>query len=83
MPVTSPDRAPAVALSESVESRACGEVIARLNAEPALPGSPVNAGFVRALLLARARAEPVLFTRAPLYDEHTASSEARALRGRA
>jgi hypothetical protein len=55
-------------------------VIARLSAEPALPGSPVNAGFLRAVLLARARAEPVLFTRAPVFDERTGSAEARALR---
>ena len=66
--------------TESAESRACDEVIAHLSAEPALPGSPVNAGFPRALLLARARAEPVLFTRAPVFDEHTGSAEARAMR---
>ncbi|HEY1532665.1 MAG TPA: hypothetical protein VGF76_01560, partial [Polyangiaceae bacterium] len=79
VPVWSPDRAPAVVLTESAESR-CGEVIARLSAAPALPGSPVNTGFVRALLLARARAEPVVFTRAPAFDERAASAEARALR---
>jgi hypothetical protein len=76
-----PARAAVVAVSSaSAHSRACAEVIARLNGEPALPGSPINAGFARALLLARARAEPVLFIRAPVFDERTASSEARALR---
>ncbi len=71
---------PQTALSESAESRACSAEIARLSAAPALPGSPVNTGFVRALLLARARAEPVVFTRAPAFDERAASAEARALR---
>jgi hypothetical protein len=73
-------RLPLAARSESAESRACADVIARLNAEPALPGAAVNAGFARALLLGRARAEPVIFTRPPRFDERAASSEGRALR---
>jgi hypothetical protein len=51
-----------------------------LNSEPAVPGAIVNAGFARAFLLGRARAEPVIFTRAPFFDSHGASPEARTLR---
>ena len=74
VPVTSP------AAGESAESLACAGSIAQLNAEPALPGAPVNAGFARAWLLGRARAEPVVFTRAPSFDAQHASPDARALR---
>ncbi|MEO8906356.1 MAG: hypothetical protein ABI627_32935 [Polyangiaceae bacterium] len=63
-----------------MDSLACAERIARLQAEPALAGASVNAGFERAALLGRARAEPVLFLRAPRVDEATASLEARSLR---
>ena len=45
-----------------------------------MPEVSVNHGFERALLLGRARAEPVVFTRAPLFDEVHGSSEARRLR---
>jgi hypothetical protein len=65
---------------EIATDRACSDAIERLRAEPALPGAVVNAGFARALLLGRARAEPVIFTRAPRFDERKASPEARALR---
>jgi len=68
------------AAHESAESRACADVIQRLSDEPGLPGALVNAGLPRALVLGRARAEPVIFTRAPQFDEHHASPEARALR---
>ena len=61
-------------------SRACGQTLERLRAEPALPGAVVNAEFARAFLLGRARAEPVIFWRAPRFDEARASSRARVLR---
>jgi len=66
--------------AESAESRACAEKLSRLDAEPALPGAPVNAGFERGYLLGRARAEPVAFVRAPQFDSQTGSFRARALR---
>jgi hypothetical protein len=40
----------------------------------------VNGGLARALLLGRARSEPVIFLRAPAFDERTGSPVARALR---
>ena len=52
----------------------------QLAAEPALPGALINGGFGRAALLGRARAEPVLFLRAPHFEEAAASPEARSLR---
>jgi len=66
--------------SESAESRACGDTLARLAAEPGLPGAPVNAGFERGYLLGRARAEPVAFVRAPQFDAQRGSAQARVLR---
>ncbi|MEI9950915.1 MAG: hypothetical protein WDO74_18545 [Pseudomonadota bacterium] len=65
---------------ESAESHACAETLARLGAEPALPGAAVNAGFERGYLLGRARAEPVVFWRTPNFDARRGSREARALR---
>ena len=65
---------------EAAESTACTSVLARLQAEPALPGATVNAGFERALLLGRARAEPVVFWRAPRFDAAQSSPRARELR---
>ena len=65
---------------ESAESLTCRATIARLGAEPALPGSAINGDFARAFLLGRARAEPVVFWRAPAFDEARGSSQARALR---
>jgi hypothetical protein len=76
-----PNHSPANAAAvESPESVSCRDALARLQAEPQLPGALVNAGFPRALLLGRARAEPVVFARAPAFDERRASAEARALR---
>jgi hypothetical protein len=54
--------------------------MARLEAEPALPGAKVNGAFERAFLLGRARAEPVVFWRAPRFDPAHASGQAQALR---
>jgi len=77
-PQARPARVPSAA--EAGESLACAGTIARLSAETELPGAPVNAGFERALLLGRARAEPVVFLRAPRFDAQTGTPEARALR---
>ncbi|HEY3253069.1 MAG TPA: hypothetical protein VGJ91_03940 [Polyangiaceae bacterium] len=66
--------------AESAESRVCAETLARLEAEPALPGAAINAGFERGYLLGRARAEPIVFLRAPHFDAQRGSLEARALR---
>lgn len=65
---------------ESAESQACAAKLSRLEAEPALPGSAVNAGFERGYLLGRARAEPVAFVRTPHFDTQTGSFRARTLR---
>ena len=65
---------------ESAESRGCAETLARLGAEPALPGAVVNSGFERGYLLGRARAEPVVFLRAPNFDVQRGSAQARVLR---
>jgi len=65
---------------ESAESRACAETLARLAAQPALPGAAVNAGFVRGYLLGRARGEPIVFLRTPSFDPQRGSLQARALR---
>jgi len=65
---------------ESAANRACAETLNRLELEPALPGASVNGGVERATLLGRARAEPVLFTRAPSFDPGRASAEARQMR---
>jgi len=54
--------------------------LARLEAEAALPGAPTNAGFERAFLLGRARAEPVVFWREPRFDPARASNQVGALR---
>ncbi|HEX2671922.1 MAG TPA: hypothetical protein VHM25_13660 [Polyangiaceae bacterium] len=70
----------AVQEAESAESRACAATLSRLEAEPALPGAVVNAGFERGHLLGRARAEPVAFVRTPHFDTQTGSLRARALR---
>lgn len=73
--------APAAAVeAESAESVACAAKLRQLEAEPALPGAAVNAGFERGYLLGRARAEPVAFVRAPHFDTMTGSLRARALR---
>jgi hypothetical protein len=77
--VTQPTSEPISEL-ESAESRACAETLARLQGEPASPGAVVNAGFERAHLLGRARAEPIAFVRAPKFDEQRGSPQARALR---
>jgi hypothetical protein len=66
--------------AESAENQSCAALIERLAREPALPGSVVNGGFARAFLLGRARAEPVVFMRAPVFDAPRASPEARAIR---
>jgi len=66
--------------AESAESRGCAATLSRLQAETALPGAAMNAGFTRAHLLGRARAEPVAFVRAPQFDTRTSSLRARALR---
>ena len=66
--------------AESAASVACAETRARLGAEPALPGAVINAGFERALLLGRARAEPVVFWRAPVFNAAHSSSQAAAMR---
>ena len=71
---------PAAAAAESAEDRACRRLLGQLSVEPALPGAAVNGGFGRALLLGRARAEPVVFSRAPRFDAGHASPDARALR---
>ena len=65
---------------ESAESRACAETLARLGREPALPGAAVNSGFERGHLLGRARAEPIVFMRAPNFEAERGSPQARALR---
>jgi len=65
---------------ESAESRACAAKLSQLEAEPALPGAVVNAGFERGYLLGRARAEPVAFVRTPHFDTQVGSFRARALR---
>ena len=52
----------------------------RCAGQPAVAGAGVNQGFERALLLGRARAEPVVFLRAPTFDAEHASSRALALR---
>ncbi|MES1179539.1 MAG: hypothetical protein ABUL62_34805 [Myxococcales bacterium] len=70
----------AVSARESAESVACAGVVARLEAEPALPGAKVNGAFERAFLLGRARAEPVVFRRAPHFDPQHALPQAEALR---
>src|SRR5450432_1767255 len=63
-PFSAVSAAPVQALA-SAESRACEPVLVRLGTEAALPGSALNSGFGRALVLGRARAEPVVFSRAP------------------
>ncbi|HEX3773070.1 MAG TPA: hypothetical protein VHV51_01330 [Polyangiaceae bacterium] len=79
--LSAPHNSPAkAAAAESEESVSCRDAFARLEAEPALSGAVVNGGFARAFLLGRARAEPVVFARAPEFDERRASAEARALR---
>lgn len=65
---------------DSSETRACTRRLAALRREAALPGSVVNAGFARALLLGRARGEPVVFWRAPRFQPRDRSSAALALR---
>jgi hypothetical protein len=70
----------AVPARESAESVACAGVMARLEAQPALPGAAVNGGFGRAFLLGRARAEPVVFWRTPRFDPARALRQAEALR---
>src|SRR6478752_9006304 len=70
----------ALAEPESAESRACAAKLSQLEAEPALPGAVVNAGFERGYLLGRARAEPVAFVRTPHFDTQVGSFRARALR---
>ena len=65
---------------ESAELHACGETLARLAGEPALPGAPINAGFERGYLLGRARGEPIAFLRTPTFDERRGSPPARTLR---
>ena len=57
--------APAVDTHQNLESNGCGAEIERLLAIPPSPGAVVNGGEARAVLLARAKAEPVLFERAP------------------
>lgn len=84
-PPASPSLAPASpaaarAVPESAESAGCARVMARLQAEPALPGAPVNGGFERAFLLGRARAEPVVFWRAPQFDAARGGTLAQTLR---
>ncbi len=54
--------------------------LARLAAEPALPGAIVNSGFERGYLLGRARAEPIVFLRPPKFDLQRGSLQAHALR---
>ncbi len=71
---------PGAVAVESEESLACARRMTSLAAEPALPGAEVNGGFQRALLLGRARAEPVAFWRAPTFDSARSSELARALR---
>ena len=70
----------ALAEPESADSRACAERLSRAEAEPALPGAVVNAGFERGYLLGRARAEPVAFTRTPQFEPKGGSLRARTLR---
>lgn len=79
VPLTTNERSGAT-VRESSENIACAGVLARLEAQPALPGAPVNAGFERAFLLGRARAEPVVFWRAPRFEPSRASSQAETLR---
>jgi hypothetical protein len=66
--------------SESADSVACAASLAQLARERALPGAVVNGGLARALLLGRARGEPVVFLRAPAFDEPHASPDASASR---
>jgi hypothetical protein len=80
VPLPSVSKRAAVPAEESAAGMACARVLARLEAEPALPGARVNSGFERAFLLGRARAEPVLFWRAPAFDPARGSAQARALR---
>jgi hypothetical protein len=56
--------APVTAQSNS-EVDSCVRELDAIAAAPALPGSPLNGGEQRAHVLARAKAEPVLFERAP------------------
>ena len=72
--------ASATEAAESLESQACAVTIARLGTEPALPGAAINGQLTRAILLGRARAEPVVFWRAPVFDEARGTLQARALR---
>jgi hypothetical protein len=51
--------------AQKVLEPACSAEIERLLSLPALPGAVVNDGLPRAELLARAKAEPVVFERAP------------------
>jgi len=78
--VLSTGAAAAAPAAESAERDLCQAALARLETEAELPGAAVNSGFARALLLGRARAEPVVFWRAPLFDAEHGSAEARALR---